>query len=347
MIDKKFMNQYRSGRSSNPLNILTFPTHERYETQLAKTGHNFYAFQHPKGKHWNYEQLIPPANYHILPDGMLPDYIDYDMILVQSKFGQYQVAMEINQRLKLPLIVLEHTLPTPRTMRPEQIEAFREMQGNVNVFITEYSMQAWNIERGVVIHHGIDTATFNPDAKFTNGSIERWEDEGGCQVNSSRGRHILTVANDFKNRDYCLNYKGWERVTEGLNTRVIGNNPGWTKSATSSEELAAEYAHAGVYFNSTTISPIPTTLLEAMACGCPIVSTATCMIPHIIENGINGLISNDEEELREYINIVLKDKALAERLGNNARKTIIEKFSEEQFIAKWNELLQKVYEVTK
>jgi hypothetical protein len=23
-------------------NILTFPTHERYESQLAKTGHNFY-----------------------------------------------------------------------------------------------------------------------------------------------------------------------------------------------------------------------------------------------------------------------------------------------------------------
>ena len=27
------------------LNILTFPTHERYETGLAKTEHNFYAYR--------------------------------------------------------------------------------------------------------------------------------------------------------------------------------------------------------------------------------------------------------------------------------------------------------------
>ena len=27
------------------LNILTFPTHERYETMLCKTGHNFYAYR--------------------------------------------------------------------------------------------------------------------------------------------------------------------------------------------------------------------------------------------------------------------------------------------------------------
>ena len=30
-----------------PLNILTFPTHERYQTNLALTGHNFYLWQKP------------------------------------------------------------------------------------------------------------------------------------------------------------------------------------------------------------------------------------------------------------------------------------------------------------
>ena len=32
-------------RKSGKLNILTFPTHERYETMLCKTGHNFYAYR--------------------------------------------------------------------------------------------------------------------------------------------------------------------------------------------------------------------------------------------------------------------------------------------------------------
>jgi glycosyltransferase involved in cell wall biosynthesis len=348
IIYQKLLKKFRSQRTENPLNILTFPTHERYETQLAKTGHNFYAFQHPKAKRWNYNQLLPPKNYHILIDNGLPEYIDYDMMLVQSKFGQFQLGYEINKTLGIPMIVLEHTLPTPNVMPKEKIDSMREMIGNVNVFISEYSMREWGISNGLVIHHGLDTETFNPEATYEDGSsLDRWINEGGSQNAQQRGNYILTVANDFKNRDYCLNYKGWERVTKGLNTRVIGDNPGWTLSAESTEALAAEYAHAGVYFNSTTISPIPTTLLEAMACGCPVVSTATCMIPQIIKNGYNGFISNDEDELHKYLVNILNNKELANELGRNARKTIIEQFSEDRFIKDWNYLFQKVYEVSK
>lgn len=326
-ISRKFMRRHRSINDNRVLNVLTFPTHERYETQLAKTGHNFYSFHHKGSKKWNTGQLPTPENYYTLPEETLPFYIDYDMILVQSKYWQYQAAQQLNQQLRLPIIVLEHTLPTPQTLNAETIDQMRQMQGNVNVFITEYSQSAWGIEQGVVIHHGIDTETFTPSVP--------------------RGDHILTVANDFKNRDYCLNYSGWERVTEGFKSKVIGDNPGWTKSAETSEELAREYGNAGVYFNSTTISPIPTTLLEAMSCGCPVVSTATCMIPHIIEHGVNGFISNNEEELRNYIKLVLEDKALASVLGENARKTVLNKFGQDRFVNDWNSLFQKVYEVTR
>jgi hypothetical protein len=326
-ISSKFMSRHRTRANDRTLNILTFPTHERYETQLAKTGHNFYSFHHKGSKKWNTDQLPIPENYYVLPEDSLPHYIAYDAILVQSKYWQYQAAQQINKQLGLPIIVLEHTLPTPQTLTPEVIDQMKQMQGNVNVFITEYSQSAWGIEQGIVIHHGIDTDTFVPSVP--------------------RGDHILTVANDFKNRDYCLNYSGWGRVASGFNNKVVGDNPGWTKSAETSEELAAEYSNAGVYFNSTTISPIPTTLLEAMSCGCPVVSTATCMIPHIIEHGINGFISNDEEELRHYIKLLLNDKELADKLGKSARETILNKFSQDRFVSDWNSLFQKVYEVTR
>jgi hypothetical protein len=326
-ISRYFENRHRDSLGNNTLNILTFPTHERYETQLAKTGHNFYSFHVNESKKWNKEQLPVPSNYYILPENNLCEYLNYDIILVQSKYWQFQAAHRINSALNLPIIVLEHTLPTPQTLKPEAIQQMRQMQGNVNVFISEYSQQAWGIEQGMVIHHGIDTETFKPTG--------------------SRGNHVLTVANDFKNRDYCLNYSGWERVIRGLDARVIGDNPGWTASAKSSEELAASYSNAGVYFNSTTISPIPTTLLEAMSCGCPVVSTATCMIPQIIEHGVNGLISNDEAKLRSYVELLTKDKELASKLGHNARETILNNFSEDRFVNQWNQLFQKVYEATR
>lgn len=310
-------------------NILTFPTHERYETQLAKTGHNFYSFHLPDSKKWNTSQIGIPSNYHILPESDICPYIGYDFILSQSKFWQFQVAKQIQQIINVPIISLEHTVPTPQTISRQQLSQMQSMVGDVNVFISEYSALSWGINKNtVIIHHGIDTN------QFKNLDLQR-ED------------HILTVANDFVNRDYCLNYSGWKRVTEGLKTRLVGDTKGLSESASSTEELVIEYNSCAIYFNSSTLSPIPTSLLEAMSCGCAVVSTATCMIPEVIENGVNGFISNDENKLKEYINTLLSDAELRQRIGINARKTIETKFSEQEFINEWNLIFDKTYEASK
>lgn len=304
--------------------ILTFPTHERYETQLCKTGHDFYALNLQNMKKWNSTQTPVPANYHILPENQLCSFLDYDFILVQSKFGQFQAAQQINNQLSLPIICLEHTVPT--TPDQNQINAMKGMSGDINVFISEFSKKSWGMN-GVIIHHGIDTKTFTPKEKPKNSSI-------------------LTVANDFINRDYCLNYSGWKRVTNGLNVRVVGETENLSVPASSIDELVDEYNSCSVYFNSSTLSPIPTSLLEAMSCGCAVVSTATCMIPEIIKNGYNGYISNDEKELTYYLKLVLNDERIRRELGKNARQTILDKFSEKAFIDEWNKLFNTVYEVS-
>jgi len=309
-------------------NILTFPTHERYETQLCKTEHEFYSFNLPDYKQWNRQQISPPANYHILPQSQLCEYIKYDFILVQSKFWQYQVAQQINKSLGLPIICLEHTLPTPQTLSQDHINNMKQMVGDINIFISEYSKNIWGINYNTeVVHHGIDTDTFS-------------------DLVMSKEDYILTVANDFVNRDYCLNYSGWKRITAGLKTKLVGDTKGLSQSASSTEELVEEYNKCAVYFNSSTISPIPTSLLEAMSCGCAVVSTATCMIPEIITNGINGFISNDESELRNYLQMIISDSDLRQTLGNNARQTIKTMFAQDKFINKWNEIFNNAYEVS-
>jgi glycosyltransferase involved in cell wall biosynthesis len=65
------------------------------------------------------------------------------------------------------------------------------------------------------------------------------------------------------------------------------------------------------------------------------------MIPEIIENGVNGFISNDEDELKQYVVDLLNDEDLAKELGEQARKTIVEKFSQEKFIKKWDTLFRQ------
>jgi hypothetical protein len=315
-----------AGHADNKYNILTFPTHERYETQLCKTGHNFYSFVADEMKEWNTDYAPKPDNYYTLPNNVLYQGIGFDFILSQSKFGQFQLASHINQSLSLPIVSLEHTVPIPSW--PEgQAEGMSSMAGDMNVFISEYSRDQWNPPaqaQSTVVHHGVDTATFAPSKS------------------KSQSPHILSVVNDFVNRDYCCNYSGWERITQGLETKLVGDTEGLSKPADSVESLVSEYNNCQVFLNTSTLSPIPTTVLEAMSCGCAVVSTATCMIPEIIEHGKNGMISNDEKELRSFIEQLLEDEALRTRLGEAARETIVSRFSEETFVKQWNTLFDEV-----
>ena len=151
--------------SKDKYNILTFPTHERYETQLCKTGHNFYSFMADGMKKWNTDYAPRPDNYYLLRDNSLYQGIGFDFILSQSKFGQFQLAEQINQMLNLPVVSLEHTVPIPSW--PEgQAEGMASMGGDMNVFISEYSKNEWSPPEhyeSTVIHHGVDTDTFCPN----------------------------------------------------------------------------------------------------------------------------------------------------------------------------------------
>tara|TARA_R110002153_G_scaffold165832_2_gene318337 strand:- start:519 stop:785 length:267 start_codon:yes stop_codon:yes gene_type:complete len=84
--------------------------------------------------------------------------------------------------------------------------------------------------------------------------------------------------------------------------------------------------------------------MEAMACGCAIVSTETCMIPDIIQHGENGLMSNDPDTLRSMLKTLLEDPDMAHSLGQNAQKTIREKYNITQFTENWNNLFYSTIE---
>lgn len=319
-------------RDGEPLNILTFPTHERAESNLAKTGHQFYAIRGPGIKDWNGEYAALPSNYHLLdPDkgsGQIPSELDFDLILSQNKFGQFGVAAQIAKQLHLPLVSLEHTLPV-EGWSTRQMQQLRDMRGDVNVFISEYSREKWGWGEAdaSVIHHGIDTELFKPGLR-------------------PRNAYVLSVVNDWINRDYCCGYNLWRESTQSLPTKVLGSNPGLSKPAPSTRHLAAEYAAAAVFVNTSLVSPIPMALLEAMSSGCAVVTTGNCMIPEVVKHDQNGLVANTPEQIRNAIKRLLSDAYEAERLGRAARQTILDDFSMPVFVSKWDRLLRNAAEIT-
>lgn len=310
-----------------PLNVLTFPTHERTQSNVAKCGHNFYLAQAPGIKTWNSTYAPLPSNHFLLDpskgDRQIPDDVNFDLVLSQNKFGQWQLASQLARHYHLPLVSLEHTLPVPSWPR-EQLQACYQMRGHINVFISEYSRREWGWGEGEaeVIHHGVDTSVFKP-------------------FPLEKKRHCLSVVNDFVNRDIFCGFRLWQQTTQGLPVHVLGDTPGLSRPAGSVQELVQHYNEAQVFLNTSLVSPIPTVVLEAMACGCAVASTSNCMLPEIIEHGVNGLLSNDPAELAGFCRMLLDDAGLCRRLGEAARRTVLERFSMGAFLKKWNDVFER------
>ena len=318
------------------INILTAPTHERYETNLSKCNVNFFAIRHKSVKDWDESFSKKPDNYHLLPVSnsfedivaSIPDEVDIDLILSQNKFGQYQLLKRLSNLLQCPLISLEHTLPLTFYKGNEsygwptgQLNELRNMNGDVNVFISEMSKNTWLYDyspNNVVIEHGVDTELFSPKGV--------------------KKKVCLSVVNDWINRDIFCGYKVWCELIEGFPAKVLGKTEGLSKVAKTIDELVQAYQESLIFVNTSQISPIPSSLLEAMSCGCAPVSTATCMIPEIIENGVNGFCSNDVEYLKGCLSFLLKNPDKAIEMGERARQTVIDRFPLDRFVKNWERL---------
>lgn len=326
-----------SRKEGEPLNILTAPTHEAYESNLCKTGHNFYAIRAPGIKDWNTKYRLLPENYILLDpskgEKQLPPEVDFDLILSQNKFGQFQVLSNLSRLLHVPMISLEHTLPVP-SWPDGHLDALKNMRGDVNVFISEYSRAkwGWKPEDALVVHHGIDTELFKPASEETLKRVPKVS-------------QLLSVVNDWVNRNWCCGWELYQQIVKDLPVKILGDTPGISKPASSTQDLVEWYQVSSIFLNTSLISPVPTALMEAMACGCACVSTATCMIPEIIEHGVDGFLSNDPQELRKYCQLLLNDHKLASKMGQAARNKIVEHFHLDRFVKDWNRIFRTAAEI--
>jgi spore coat protein SA len=75
---------------------------------------------------------------------------------------------------------------------------------------------------------------------------------------------------------------------------------------------------------------MPMVLLEASACGLPLIATRVGGIPEVVQDGVNGVLlenADDSGELAGKIITLLQDAALSQRLGQKAREKARKRFS--------------------
>ena len=166
----------------------------------------------------------------------------------------------------------------------------------------------------------------------------------------------------------------------GLADFVVNNENGLTYSANNVNELVELYSIADVFFNPTYEDNYPTTNLEALACGTPIVTYDTGGSPEVIEDAlvnygtiVGGLVKKEttqqvnmnkvRDEIRKMIGLVntpivnvgystrsvnVKEKSTIRALGKEEYslrercRSVALRFGKEQRFAEYIELYKEV-----
>lgn len=316
-MQQNIANKLRSYIKEGPLNIIVMgATHERYEQQLCKTGHNFWCLEDDIKK-WNASYGQIPENYRIVNN--IPIYVVPDLVLTHLSGERFNLGVQYANYFGVPLIRHTHTIRES----VKESELFRSQMPHVDTFISKYSMDLWCPKaESFVVNHGLDTSFWAPEDVESDGSI-------------------MSVVNFWAKRDWACGWSFYNQVKSALkeeNFKVLGDNPGLSKPAPSLELLKKELNKSDIFLNTSLNSPIPMSLLEAMACGRPVVSTNTCMIPEYIKHEYNGLLGESPDEIVGHIQRLREDKELAFYLACNARKTIVNNYNIDKFTNKWNKI---------
>jgi glycosyltransferase involved in cell wall biosynthesis len=137
---------------------------------------------------------------------------------------------------------------------------------------------------------------------------------------------FIFVGDDCGMKDYIL--KKVNEFNMGGSVELISRVP--------RSELVQYYQHSSVCVAPSLWENHPYAVLEAMACGKPVVATRVGGVPEIISNENNGILVEPGSVigLSKAIIKLLLDHELATRIGNSARKTIEQRYTTESVARK-------------
>ena len=110
------------------------------------------------------------------------------------------------------------------------------------------------------------------------------------------------------------------------------------------DDVAPVLRAADVFAFPSEVEALGLSLLEAAACGLACAGSRTGGIVDVLEDGVNGLLfaPRDTAGLVRALDVLARDPALRARLGAAARRTVIERFDQEQSARRYRTLFAEL-----
>lgn len=205
-------------------------------------------------------------------------------------------------------------------------------------WISNLTKESFLKERRIeVIHNGVNLSNFMPVAKKSDGDKFRilgvaavWEPRKGFY--------------DFLKLREILPKELFDITLVGLNKKQINNLPEGINGiirTTCIDELVQLYSEADVFVNPTYSDNFPTTNIEALACGTPVITYRTGGSPEAID--IKTGIVIEQGNIKSLANaiIYLRDNPLS---SENCRKRAEDCFDKDKCFEKYINLYEELLE---
>jgi glycosyltransferase involved in cell wall biosynthesis len=185
-----------------------------------------------------------------------------------------------------------------------------------------------------VIRYGVDTDAFSPGVR-----AKRRDSERASLGIAATEFCLLMIGNDWKNKgldtlldavsdcrelDFTLAVVGsddrrsYDEQIRRLQLQSKIRFPGW------SADVMRFYAAADAYVAPSLEDAYGLPILEAMACGLPVIASSRAGATEIILDGQNGFVLRDPEDHRELATLLRKvysDSSLRTKIANEAART--------------------------
>lgn len=270
-------------------------------------------------------EIIPVG----LREGEDAAYLKYKDRLVSGEFdaimdnswGWFSVLSQMEADKQLPIIHCYHSDPynlgTPPPIQKPCIVAFSNAQA-------EIIGRRWNLMCQVV-KHGIDLNFYKPSPKVKRGNrylfLARYTPEKGFLEITHLAKKCRVPLDAFGDMEIVASQDYVRRCFEEAEGRQIRVNPGIPRGQTVKEYQS----HKALITWPNYVEIFGLSTVEAMACGCPVISKDSGAARELIKHGKTGFVVSTLDEAEELIKADACSKIKPEDCRKQAMKFSIEK----------------------
>ena len=324
-------------------------------TGLLRRGHEIHAAVRPNAPIINELRALPPENiFQVSMRGaaglsaiskIAAIVRDHRIEILHAHLARdYPIAALVSARTGTPFVLTRHVLfPMKRINRLLLRRASRVIAVSNAVADVLRKQHIFATEKIVTIHNGVDIARFEGKkhaSKRDHLTVGMIGEISSIKGQAEFVRAAAILAGERTDVQFVIG--GEDRSPDGRNRREIEalitrfalnehvRLIGWQ------DDVAGLIASFDVYVSPSRFDAFGIAIIEAMACGVPVVATESAGAMEIIDDGRTGLLApiGDADGLAAAISKLLTDAQMRNKLAANAVHAVRDRFSLERMVGK-------------